>query len=136
MRVKNWNMVIGWYPFTCMFPTIAYFCVEWYCLMIFIKQTLVTNCFLLSIFHNILYYFTKYGFEGSQLLHVSRVVWGCFKHNEEKRDLLNCFKANLKHVERLICFEKHKNWLLKPVYQFASSHLNLQTINKPTKFQN
>ena len=44
---------------------------------------IATNCFLLSIFHSFCITLIKYGFKGSQQFHVSRAVWGCFKHNWE-----------------------------------------------------
>ena len=65
----------------------------------------VANWYLRSIIRSILYYLTKYGFKGSQVLHVSMAVWECFKQFR-KRDLLNCFKANLRNNWKiLICFE-------------------------------
>ena len=58
--------------------------------------------FLLSIFLSILYYLTKYGFKGSQLQHVSRAVWRCFKHDEE--NVMNSFEAILRQLKNVDLF--------------------------------
>ena len=51
--------------------------------MLFIKQYYCFKVFPISIFRSILYYLTKYGFKGSQLLHISKAVWGRLKRNSE-----------------------------------------------------
>ena len=79
MSIKNWNILIGWN----LFRIIASFLLRDMVWCYSLSSTLVTNCFLLPIIRSILYYLTKYGFKGSQLLHISRSVWGCFRHNWE-----------------------------------------------------
>ena len=60
--------------------------------MLFIKQYYCFKLFPISIFRSILYYLTKYGFKGSQLLHISKAVWGRLKHDSESVIYLRVLK--------------------------------------------
>ena len=59
MTVKNWNIVIDWNFFTCIFRIIAHFLLSDIIWCYSINNTLVTNCSLLSVFCSILYYLKK-----------------------------------------------------------------------------
>ena len=102
MRIKGWNIIIGWNLFTCVFPMVYFWlldtvwCYSW-------SNTIFINYFLLWIFRSILYYLRKYGFQGSQIQYLSRAVWRCFT-KLKKRYLLNCFEINSAHISEIYWF--------------------------------
>ena len=69
-------------------------------MILFPKQYFSYNFFQLSISISIFYYFTKYVFKGSQLLHVLSAVWRCFKHSEKKYIFFELFWSKFKTTER------------------------------------
>ena len=106
MRINNWNIVIGWNLFTIITNFLLRDIVGCFSLK---SSTLLTNYFLLSIICSILYYLTKYGFKGSQLLQVSRAVWGCFNYSWEEMIYWIVLKQILRrNWQMLLSFEKHK----------------------------